>query len=173
MGIRSSGRSPLNYEPAISPACGGSEPQTEAPKVKSNGPDRPQRRMGVHWCALRLERRRNWGGGRPPTSPHSSTTAVRGCGGVLGTLACARVGALRPYEGACGGGKYERSVRRWLMIRLLMVVSGEFFRTAPGSGPSLCRGSRHGRLQVASRTRPSPCTRPHASQEREPTLSST
>ena len=55
--------------------------------------------MGVHWCALRLERRRNWGGGRPPTSPDSSTTAVRGCGGVLGTLACARVGALRPVRG--------------------------------------------------------------------------
>ena len=33
------------------------------------------------------------------TSPHSSTTAVRGCGGVLGTLACARVGALRPVRG--------------------------------------------------------------------------
>ena len=36
VGIRSSGRSPLNYEPAISAGFGGSEPQTEAPKVKSN-----------------------------------------------------------------------------------------------------------------------------------------
>ena len=35
-GIGSSGRSPPNYEPAISAGFGGSEPQTEAPKVKSN-----------------------------------------------------------------------------------------------------------------------------------------
>ena len=55
----------------------------------------------------------------------------------------------------------------------LLYDQGEFFRTHPVSGPSLCRGGRHRRLQVASRTQHTPCTRPHASQEREPTLLST
>ena len=174
MGIRSSGRSPLNYEPAISAGFGGSELEMRAQQVTfTRASWAPAAHGGPQ---VGPEARTSSEIGRA-TSVDVPSLEYDGCAwlwwGVGDVSVCAGGCAETRTRAPVEGGKYERSVRRCLMTRWFLIVSGEFFRTHPVSGPSLCRGGRHRRLQVASRTRQAPCTRPHTSQEREPTLSST
>ena len=107
--------------------------------------------MGAHRWALRHEYRRKWGGGRRPTSPHSSQMAVHGCSAAVGCRGAGRWvgGRAEPLRGhmrrhmhadMCVDMRVGMCVRRCADVRAHLQQGGEgtsccgYFLIADGRG---------------------------------------